>query len=148
MGCDICGKNEILRKALVEGALLNVCAKCASFGVLLEDKKGEIRETIYNEPEIIEILIPDFDYQVKTKREILGLSQKQLAFEINEKESVIHLIEVGKLKPSIDTARKLEKFLKIVLLAREQENYDPKIDFKNKSLTIGDLIKLKDEEEV
>lgn len=146
MNCDICGKEAVLRKALIERCILNVCEDCVGHGVELEDKKKV--ENISKKEEIVESIIPDYQTRIKTRREELNLNQKQLALEINEKESVIHLIETGKLSPQINTAKKLENFLKISLIIkpeREDGSKELKIDFKNSNLTIRDLIKLRDE---
>ena len=58
----------------------------------------------------------DFHTIIKRARERLGLSQEELGLRINEKPSVIRLLEVGKLKPNDSLARKMENYLKIELL--------------------------------
>ena|SRR3989344_2546802 len=142
MDCDICGKISVNRKALVEGAILNVCDKCVELGAEIGKKERVIEES--RDDEIFGIIIPDCSYRVKVRREVMNLSQKELAFKINEKESVIHLIESGKLIPTFDSARKLERFLGITLIVKEEKNPDKKIDFKDRTLTIGDMVKLKE----
>jgi putative transcription factor len=58
----------------------------------------------------------DYHKVIKQAREKLGLSQEALGRKINEKPSVIKLLESGKLKPDNMLARKLEHFLKVQLL--------------------------------
>jgi putative transcription factor len=58
----------------------------------------------------------DYHKIIKQTREKLGLSQEALGRKINEKPSVIKLLESGKLKPDNVLARKLEHFLKVQLL--------------------------------
>jgi len=58
----------------------------------------------------------DYYKVIKQAREKLGLSQEALGRKINEKPSVIKLLESGKLKPDNMLARKLEHFLKVQLL--------------------------------
>lgn len=58
----------------------------------------------------------DYHKIIKQTREKLGLSQEALGRKINEKPSVIKLLESGKLKPDNMLARKLEHFLKVQLL--------------------------------
>jgi len=58
----------------------------------------------------------DYNKMIKQAREKLGLSQEQLGHKINEKPSVIKLLESGKLKPDDLLARKIEHALKLRLL--------------------------------
>lgn len=50
---------------------------------------------------------------IKEKREQLGISQKALAKKIGISQSFLCDIEQGRCKPSIDTAIKLAKELKV-----------------------------------
>ena len=66
-------------------------------------------------------LVEDFGELVKRARIKLGLTQQDLAAQLNEKITVIKKIEAGQFRPSIQLARKLEKFLKIRLLVPVEE---------------------------
>lgn len=50
---------------------------------------------------------------IKEKREQLGISQKALAEKVGISQSFLCDIEQGRCKPSLDTAVKLAKVLKI-----------------------------------
>ena len=50
---------------------------------------------------------------IKEKREKLGISQKELAEKVGISQSFLCDIEQGRCKPSIDTAIKLAKALKV-----------------------------------
>lgn len=50
---------------------------------------------------------------IKEKREQLGISQKALAEKVGISQSFLCDIEQGRCKPSLDTAVKLAKALKI-----------------------------------
>ena len=50
---------------------------------------------------------------IKEKREQLGISQKALAEKVGISQSFLCDIEQGRCKPSIDTAIKLAKALKV-----------------------------------
>ena len=50
---------------------------------------------------------------IKEKREKLGISQKALAEKVGISQSFLCDIEQGRCKPSLDTAVKLAKALKI-----------------------------------
>jgi putative transcription factor len=63
----------------------------------------------------------DYMKEIKSARELLGLSQDELGRKINEKPSVIGHLETGRLKPDDALARKLEHFLKIELFVPVEE---------------------------
>ncbi len=145
MQCEICGVDTELVTAEIEGSLLNVCRKCASFGKIVErkEKKENLKRVKrYFDKEVLDLIVEDFSERVKNARESLGLKQEEMGDKVGEKESVIHNLERGKIKPSIVLAKKLEKFLNIKLI-EEYKDENVKFDFKNTSLTIGDLIKIK-----
>ena len=150
MQCDLCGaKTENLFRAIVEGTELNVCKDCAKYGKIIEKKPVKVEEkrqfTKPTEPEkeIIQVIVPDFAQRIKNKRESLGLKQKEFAKKISEKESLIHNLETGSFEPSISLARKLEKFLKIKLIEKYEEEHKKETPIEPEGLTIGDLIKVK-----
>jgi len=66
-----------------------------------------------------------------------------LAQALAEKESVIHQLETGKLKPSFRLAKKLAVFLNIDLIESVESNKNIKkdVNLKSESVTIGDLLK-------
>jgi len=95
-------------------------------------------------------LIEDFGERVKRARLRLGLTQEDLAKQLNEKLTIIKKIETGEYKPPIELARKLERFLKIRLLVPAEEFLNEPIDryvarggFSGVSL--GDLLKKGDD---
>jgi len=144
--CELCGVEDRLVDAIVEGSVLKVCNRCKEFGDVVgvnrEDVRREQPKRVYfKEPE--EYVVDDYGIKIKNAREKLGLKQEELAKKINEKESAIHKIESRQLVPSIVLANKLEKFLGIKLIEKYEEAEKPKIDFRSGSLTVGDLLRLK-----
>jgi len=142
--CEICGDKEAIMMAIIEGSLLNVCDSCARFGSIIRVKQIAKEEKPVKKltTELINIINPEYPNLIKNAREKLGLKQKELAFKINEKESIIHKLETGTLQPTILLARKLEKILKINLVELYQESHE-NLNLKDDKLTIGDLLKLK-----
>jgi putative transcription factor len=124
MQCEICG-NPLAGQAFliqVECATLRVCSSCSKLGTPVREKrvvkptmqKPRPSSQLLKEP-LLE-LRHDYYKMIKQARENLGLSQDQLGQKINEKPSVIKLLESGKLKPDDLLARKIEHALKIKLL--------------------------------
>ena len=150
MQCEMCGKEGELFAALVEGTELNVCKSCSSHGKTLRRvkptqkkiKKSEKQKE--PEKEIIQTIVENYAKLIKSAREKTGLSQKDFANKLNEKESIIHKLETGNLKPSINLARKLEKFCNIKLVKQiEIKPLKGKKAVSGEGLTIGDIIKIK-----
>ncbi len=153
MICEICGREFKGRgvNIIIDGAKLTVCPKCAKFGTRIEvhkeekkilpKKKKEIKKVVAKKDEFT--IVPDYSELIRKAREELKLSQKELASRINEKESVIHRLETGNMTPSYNLARKLEKALKIRIMDKISEVEIPKLTLNSKTLTIGDIIKIK-----
>jgi len=145
VNCELCGNSGNLVKAIIEGSLLNVCENCAKFGKAIVIKQVSLptKPIKQKTTELINIINPDYPKLIKESREKLGLKQEDLAKKIDEKLSVIHKLETGQLQPTILLAKKLEKTLNINLIEVYQETHE-ELNLKDKGLTIGDLINLKE----
>lgn len=150
MNCEMCGKETELFTAVIEGTELNVCLNCCEHGKVLQRIKPQIKarteKKITQKPkeEIIEAIVPDYARKIKTAREKKGLTQKEFAREMQEKESLLQKMETGHFEPPIDIARKLEKKLHITLVEeRKIENALQSAEKKTDKLTIGDMLKIK-----
>jgi len=159
--CDMCSSKDRTYKIEVEGSILNVCEKCASFGKVVgkvkqempEKKKKKLEkaaeklaeEKAKKETETMQIITPNYSSIIRKAREKLGLKQEELAKKIAEKESVIHKLESGIITPAIPLARKLEKFLRIKLVETVEMGSSDSGEKKSSSdgLTLGDLIRIK-----
>ncbi|WP_083902494.1 multiprotein bridging factor aMBF1 [Natronorubrum sulfidifaciens] len=91
-------------------------------------------------------LATDYDDRVRTARESKGLSQSDLANELNEKASLIRKIERGDTLPSDRVQSKLEKFLEVNLNAESGSADDSEWSGGSStgSYTLGDVVKRKD----
>jgi putative transcription factor len=145
MQCEICGKEAKLVSAIIEDVKMNVCSECASFGKVLrqpveptEIKAGKTKKP---EEEKVEIIVPDFARKIRKAREKLGLEQEKFGQKLGIKESIIHKIETGDFKPSIEMARKMEKILNIKLVMEYSEEKKTYAAGESEGFTIGDLIK-------
>lgn len=148
----MCGSEGRLLKAEVEGTILNVCQNCSKFGKVLSrpssprfDQKKKFKRPMpekEKEEEPMELVKTNYNSLIKKGREKAGLMQKELAAKMAERESVIQKVESGHQKPSIQLARKFERFLKIKLVetyTEENKSYKS----SKKALTIGDIIQIK-----
>lgn len=150
--CEMCGSENTLFKTLVEGIELNVCEKCAKHGKILqrvktkeEVKKIEKKKVQLPEKEMVMCIVDDYSKLIKDNREKRGLKQEVFAKLINEKQNLIHNIEIGKIEPSVVLARKLEKFFKVKLIEEKEIVHETIKSEKTSDFTIGDFIKIKKE---
>ena len=63
-------------------------------------------------------IVDDYAVRIRHAREEKGLSQKDLAMQMKEKEHLIRKIENSELMPEDDVRKKLEKALDIRLIDR------------------------------
>jgi len=146
MICEICGIRRANRKVLLEGAWINVCDICAKEIDIKEsiktDKKIEKKKT-QKKIEIYEEFIDErFHEKLRKYRESKNLKQEEMARLLGIKESLYKSLEEGRIKPSIELAKKIEKIIgeKIIVQERMSENIDRK-EFK---LTVADVIEFEE----
>ena len=151
INCDLCGRvDERLFRALIEGVELDVCSACSKFGKILatihrpspkeQHKEFQKRMQAQEKEEKIELLVDGYADIIKKKRDSMGISQKDFASKINEKESTIHKIESGAFEPQLSLAKKLERELGIKIIEDYQERHEKPKKSRINSFTIGDII--------
>ncbi|MFH0929108.1 MAG: multiprotein-bridging factor 1 family protein [Candidatus Aenigmatarchaeota archaeon] len=136
--CVLCGSKS-KGKAKVEGAVVNVCDKCAKFGQAIHDVEYRVpvRRTMELEGSD-QVLVQDFHKVVRRAREKRKLTQEELAKKLSEKHSVIKRIEEG-WKPPMKLVEKVERFFSIKLKEEIVERLVEKA-VNSKKLTIGDIV--------
>jgi putative transcription factor len=158
MECEVCGR-KIWGKPLttvIEGTEMKTCKQCGRFGreaktwsrlpkrepagrVSLPKKRRPYSRRL---PEIE--VVANYSSIIRRAREAKKLTQEELGKRINEKVSVIARLEAGKMTPSVEIARKLERALDIKLLEEVSEEEDFAVSSgASGELTIGDIIKIK-----
>jgi putative transcription factor len=153
----MCSTKTASVKADVEGAKLNVCDGCARYGKIIgrvappqtrrDIKENKTIPSSQNQKvtETIQVIKSDYYILIRKAREKLNLNQVDFAKSLNEKESMLHKIESGHMKPDLELARKLEKALKISLVEQievESGGAQPSAK-KGEGMTLGDLITIK-----
>ena len=149
MNCELCGNNirGEAQAVNIDGGLFRVCNNCSRLGTPAriptrspahERATPPVTNTHQFQPSPPRLqrpapppsssyadqdmeVRPDFAKEIKSARELMGLSQEDLGRKINEKPSVIGHLETGSLKPDDALARKLEHFLKIELFVPVEE---------------------------
>ena len=163
MQCEMCGETirGIPKLVRVEGAELSVCSKCEKFGTEVQQvRRTDIRvsqKAVGGRPapapaggaapirykrdmfDFIEgDIVDDYAVRIRRAREEKGLSQKDLAMQMKEKEHLIRKIENSELIPEEGVRRKLEKALAIRLIDTPVSDDEKKVPSKL-TPTLGDL---------
>jgi putative transcription factor len=164
MQCELCGAvvRGAPKKVQIEGAVLQVCEKCAHLGVeIASPRPVETRRRAQARAQpraaarpqhrgrdvfdmMVGEIVEDFGDRIKKARLEKNWTQKDLANEIKEREILIKKIEKGDLTPEDDVRVKIEQALGIKLLDVSDD------DLKSRgpahvSTTVGDIIKIKRE---
>lgn len=153
--CEMCGApirgNGIT--VSYEGSIITVCPSCYSkikkYAKIVNEKelkKEEKQKIKKSTPKLsteVEFEVVDDYYKIiKEGRERLGMTQQQLAQLLKVSENVIKRFESGKLKPTIQQAKQLEKILGVKLLVPvESEEEGEEADFE---LTLGDVVNIRE----
>lgn len=93
----------------------------------------------------IEELAQDYDDRIRSARESAGLSQDELAQQLNEKASLIGKLERGDTLPSDDIQSKLERALEIDLTTGgDTDETEWESETSTGGYTLGDVVERKD----
>ncbi len=172
--CEMCGAERAsLTTAKVEGAELELCDDCADFGteVKTTSSSGSSKYSTSSSSgtsstssassggssssgggstrrrdmfDDMDEVATDYDQRIREAREGEGLSQEDLAKELNEKASLIRKLERGDVLPSDEVQQKLERRLDISLV---EGSGDSDADWEGSdgtTTTLGDVVKRKD----
>ena len=109
----------------IDGAIMITCGNCARMGHPVAGRAtgprfipAQLGNRGFSQRQVEPDFELDADYHLKVRqaREKMGISQDELGRLLNEKPSVIRLIESKKLKPDTVLTRKLMHHMKLNLL--------------------------------
>ncbi|AWR95936.1 multiprotein bridging factor aMBF1 [Acidianus brierleyi] len=152
--CELCG-SVIHGKGITvnyEGSTITICPACyskiKSHAKIVENKKQntvQSRQTKKTQTETIWEIVDDYPKIIKEARESHGMSTKELAQKLKVQENIVKRIETGKLKPTIQLAKDLERILSIKILVKIDESNDNNSNnINNYELTLGDIINIRE----
>ncbi len=144
--CDICGSLSSMQ-AIVEGAEMNVCARCSRFGkvvnvVQVQKRATGTSGTLGSRAELE--VVRGYGKAIQAGREAHSWTREELAKRLNMREADLLHFEEEKFKPSDREAKKLEAVLKVKLLEPNQEAEPEKKLVMKRELTLGDVVVIKD----
>ena len=133
-------------RAVVEDSQMTICNACSKYGHVT----GKVRQVVevkkkpkQAKEESVEVVVSNFGELLRKKREQDGMSQKEFARKIAEKESILHKMETGSLVPTMETARKLERMLSLKLVEEITEEASGERKKDNQVMTLGDFVTIK-----
>ena len=142
--CDMCGRQGGLLTAEVEGVEMNVCQNCARFGTI--KRKAETmrvpQKNMHKEQPFR--VISSYASVLRQTREKQGLSQEDFARLLQEKESIVAKWEQGRMPPSVEVARRLEKMLGVSLVTEDvEQTFENDKNVRKDVFTLGDFMKVR-----
>jgi len=158
--CEMCGRTADLVSAAIEGVPLTVCGTCAKYGTVNRHHSATVSSTLVNRRRVSSdslqyhsppsakpeyYVVDSYASLIRNVREKRGMTQKDFALLLQEKESFIGKWESAALKPDLETAKKLQKILGVTLIALDDDTVPTEKIEKNKSteFTLGDFIKVR-----
>jgi len=154
-------------RKVIEGAKLTVCYKCAGFGSADWNNRPAVT-TMTGKPFVISApkprpaadrpprldaveaieqteFIEDYGAQIRKARQRLGLSEKDLAKKMQEKESVVKKLENESIVPDVKLLQKIKTHLGLNLIEREdkQSSKTTVIAKAAGARTLGDMVPMK-----
>ncbi|MEI7650313.1 MAG: multiprotein bridging factor aMBF1 [Methanomicrobiales archaeon] len=164
MQCEMCGETVRGTPKLVrvEGAELQVCSKCEKYGTEVQQVRrtdlkipargsatkpastaGGAPAQTWHKRDMFDFMggevVDDYAVRIRNARMEKGLSQKDLAMQMKEKEHLIKKIENAELMPEDSVRKKLEKVLEIRLIDAPPEAEVEKKVPGSLTPTLGDL---------
>jgi putative transcription factor len=159
----------------IEGAELDVCDNCTEFGTEVRTEESSSTSTKYSTSssgsgssgstssggstgsssggrsrrddvyDDLEELAPDYGDRIRQAREGAGMSQEDLAKQLNEKASLIRKLEHGDTLPSDDVQGKIERALEVDLtVSGGDEEAEWSGGSSTGEYTLGDMVERKD----
>ena len=135
---------------------MEVCLQCSKYGEIVRKPEARLEridfrtkghaprpKKSFDASEAEEEIVSNFAEIIRQKREGLGLTQKEFSLKVNERESIIQSIEKGKITPSDELAKKLERILGIKLMQKKEKENIALSKAGNHVMTIGDMIKIR-----
>jgi putative transcription factor len=167
-------ESSSLTTTKVEGAELQLCDDCTEFGTEVRTESSSSSSTKYSTSssssssssssggssstggggggttrrrdmfDDMDEIAADYDDRIRSAREERGLSQEELADELNEKASLIRKLERGDMLPSDEVQRKLESELGVTLSEGSGDADTEWSGDSSTTTTLGDVVKRKD----
>jgi uncharacterized protein (TIGR00270 family) len=147
--CEFCGK-EVNSTVTVKvaGSTMQACFSCKGMGEVIEKQKLDPTHTFYKRKKQTEValdVVSNYSSLLNSALAKKGLNIKQLARALNIRESTINKYFTNKMKPDVETAKKLGKYLDVYILEEavqiSAQDYMGDVEYSDdENLSLGDLL--------
>lgn len=143
--CELCGENSsVLSLTRIAGTTMKVCDKCKNMGKNLEPGKNPeftFRHRVKEEDVVFEV-VSDYSLKINQGMQKKSLNIHQLARAVNIRESTLTKYTTNKIKPDIESAHKIERFLEIKLTEEfKNDNSTNNFEIEDAPVkTLGDML--------
>ncbi|MHA1304097.1 MAG: multiprotein bridging factor aMBF1 [Candidatus Heimdallarchaeaceae archaeon] len=165
--CEMCGREVAhLTEIEIEGARLFVCPGCSKHGKKVVKRKPSVRtRAVISQPgrktsfpstktkakkpyqprnnQDLAFLAEDYDKRLRLARQKLKLSQKEVANKTKISATNLQSFELGKLRPTDEQIRILEKFYNIKLMEKVIDYGLGEQKSSKGYQTLGDIVVIK-----
>ena len=122
MNCEICGFSDgKFYKTNIEGSVLVTCGSCSKGGKVIKELSNETIKKTYtlsSQGSVEEELKLDFSVILENAMKDADVSMEDLAARTKESQSTLKKVVSGKLIPTQELAKKLEKALSVSLFEK------------------------------
>ena len=142
--CDMCGRQGSLLTADVEGVEMKVCQNCSKYGTVRRrpDAVNVVQKKMHKEQPFR--VTGNYAAVLRQAREKQALSQEDFARFLQEKESIVAKWEQGRMQPSVEIARRLEKILGVSLVVEDvEQGFEKDKNVRKDGFTLGDFMKVR-----
>ena len=142
--CDMCGRQESLVTAEIEKVEMKVCQNCARFGTVRRRAESmPVPQKRMHKEQPFRV-ISNYASVLRQSREKQKLNQEDFARFLQEKESIVAKWEQGRMSPSVDVARRLEKMLGVSLVVEDvEQSFERDSNVRKDGFTLGDFMKVR-----
>lgn len=140
MNCELCGfTDKKFFEVDIEGSRMVVCGECAKSGKIVREISEEPQTAA--KPAVETSFIIDYEKILSAAAAEKHMTVREIADKLKESFSTLEKVFSGKILPSEELSKKLEKLLNVKLF--ESIIYKQKSKTKNTDLTIGDIVDIK-----
>ncbi len=143
--CDLCGaRSDRSFIVEIEGASMRVCDSCSKLSKNAREHRIKKPKPVGRTKETVYVTVPNFGSLVRDIRVKMGMSSKEFASELDEKESLIKNLEAKEIEPSLKLSDKFYSRFGVKLVEVYEQSAPTAKRRDRKTLTFGDVVEVKE----
>ncbi|MCK4714729.1 MAG: TIGR00270 family protein [Candidatus Aenigmarchaeota archaeon] len=143
--CDLCGaRSDRSFIVEIEGVNMKVCDSCSKLDKNAREHRVKKPKPVGKTKETVYVTVLNFGSLVRGIRVKMGMSSKEFASELFEKESMIKNLEAEEIEPSLKLSDKFYSKFGVKLVEVYEQSAPPAEQRDGKTLTFGDVVGVKE----